>query len=170
MKIIYALFAVVVTTLLFLWWRSEFALPIFCTTRGCVTNAELQKETAYQLAFAQAAHSAAPTKNAVMTTLVRKHLILTTQNNTATTEDAIKYRTDILHLTDEEHLKQLGFTSFEEYDREVTIPFLLQQTYMNEHSLKNPEEAYSMLSTNFRVVSLLFDYTWDSSKGEAVAR
>lgn len=170
MKLIYTLFTVVVVALLLLWWRSAFALPIFCTTRGCVTNQEWTKEKEYQKAFADAAHSSLPSDAPILTTLVRKHLFLNTQNNDNISEEAVKYRTEILHLTDAVQLKQLGFTSFEEYDNAVTIPFLLQQSYMNEHSLKTPEEAYIQLAKNFRVISLLFDYTWDTSKGEVVDR
>jgi hypothetical protein len=170
MKIIYTLFVVLIIALAFLWWRSAFALPIFCTTRGCVTNQEWNKEKEHQSAFADAANSSLPSDAPILTTLVRKHLILTTQNDTDMSQEAAKYRTEVLHFTEEEQLKQLGYRSFEEYDGAVTIPFLLQQAYMTEHSLKTPEEVYVNLSKNFRVVSLLFHYTWDRSKGEVVAR
>lgn len=166
---IYTAFIVLVIALLFVWWRSAFALPIFCTTRGCVTNQEWKKEKEHQAAFAQGTNSSIPNDAPILTTLVRKHLILNTQNNADMTQEAVKYRTEILHLTQEEQLKQLGFSSFAEYDQAVTIPFLLQQAYMNEHSIRTPEEAYVSLAKNFRVISLLFDYTWDTSKGEVVA-
>ncbi len=170
MKIVYTIFIVLVVGLLLLWGRSSFALPIFCSTHGCVTNQEWKKEQAYQAAFAQGAHSSIPSDAPILTTLVRKHLIMNTQGNKDMSKEAVQYRTEILHFTDEAQLPQIGFHSFVEYDNAVTIPFLLQQAYMNEHGIKTPEEAYVQLAKDFRVVSLLFDYTWDTSKGEVVAR
>lgn len=170
MKTLPILLCVLAVTLLLLWWSIGFALPIFCTTRGCVTTNEWSKGKEYHHAFANVAHSSAPSETAILTTLVRKHLITNAQKSGATEEDAVKYRTDVLHLTSVEHIQQLGFSSFAEYDRSVTVPFLLQQAYMNEHGIKDPKEAYIALSQDFRVVSLLFHYTWDTSKGEVRER
>lgn len=170
MKYLISVALFIATFLVLFWWKHAFALPIFCTTRGCVTTLDWNTEKKYQQAFATITQSSSPAETAILTTLVRKHLILNIQNTQDFSNEAIKYRTDILHFTDETTIIKMGYNSFVEYDNAVTIPFLLQQSYMNEHNFKDPQEAYSNLSKNFRVFSLLFRYTWDSSKGEVVAR
>lgn len=170
MKFFVSVFLIVTLFLFLSWWKHDFALPLFCTTRGCVTSIELEKEKKYHASFSNMVQSEPPTESAVLTTLVRKHLILNMHNSQDFSQEAIKYRTDVLHLTDEEHVKKLGFNSFLEYDNEVTIPFLLQQAYLYEHGFGNPRETYINLSKNYSVFSLLFKYTWDSSIGEVVAR
>lgn len=169
-KILAIICSLIGISLLFFWWRADFALPIFCTTRGCVSTAQRDRERTYQQEFANAANTSSPSEEAILTSLVRRHLILHTQNSTNDRQQAVRYRTDILHLTDISAIQQVGFSSFEEYDDLVTIPFLLQQAYMSEHSLQTPEEAYIDLSEHFRVVPLIFGYTWDTSKGEVKAK
>lgn len=170
MKIIVSVFLLVITILGFFWWQSDFALPIFCTTRGCVTTLEWNLERVHQVAFAQATRSNIVSEEAILTTLVRRHLIMNAGNAAANIQEAIQYRTNILHLTDESQVRHIGFDSFTQYDERVTIPFLLQESYIKQHSFKSSQEAYAAISQNFSVISLLFGYTWDSSKGEVVAR
>lgn len=170
MKKIIASICIGVLFLLALWWKFSFGIPILCTSHGCVTTSNLKQETAHQEAFAKATGSATPTKEALLTTLLRRHLITTRGNTRLTADDATAYRTNILHLTDEAEVKKIGFSSFEEYDALVTIPFLMQEAYIHEHSLKSPADAYAKLSEDVTVLSLLFDYTWDSSKGEVISR
>lgn len=170
MKFLIGIFSLVLAALLVFWWKSDFAMPLFCTTRGCVTTTGLQQERNYQMLFSTATNSTQPTEQTILTTLVRLFLIKNIPGKSVSLEDAKNYREDVLHLTDESHIKQLGFASFNEYDNAVTIPFLLQQSYMNEHGFKSPPQAYAAISKNISVFSLMFDYTWDSSKGEVVVR
>ncbi|HLC48923.1 MAG TPA: hypothetical protein VJI96_00870 [Candidatus Andersenbacteria bacterium] len=170
MKSIVLLFLLVIFVLVFFWWKSDFALPLFCTTRGCVTTTGLEQERAYQQLFTTATNSTPPSEAAILTTLVRLFLIKNIPGTTVSPQDAQKYREDVLHLTDPSSVQQIGFASFDEYDNAATIPFLLQQSYMNKHGFKSPREAFTAISQNISVISLLFDYTWDSSKGEVAAR
>ncbi|MEK7499612.1 MAG: hypothetical protein AAB649_03330 [Patescibacteria group bacterium] len=170
MKYLVSVVLFIALLLVTFWWKHAFAFPIFCTTRGCVTNIDRNTEKKHQDAFATITNSALPTEIVVLTTLVRRHLLANMQNTNNFSQEAIKYRTDVLLFTDEVMVKKMGYDSFVEYDEEVTVPFLLQQSYMNEHSLKDPQEAYISLSKNYRVISLLFRYTWDRSTAEVVAR
>ncbi|MDA1168803.1 MAG: hypothetical protein O3A36_00505 [bacterium] len=170
MKFLVSVLLLIASFLILFWWKHAFALPIFCSTRGCVTTIDRNAEKKHQKAFATVTQSSPPTETTILTTLVRRHLILHLPNTQDFSQEAISYRTDILHFTDEAAIKEMGFDSFTEYDNAVTIPFLLQQSYMNEHGFKDPQEAYKNLSKNYHVLSLLFGYTWDSSKGEVVPR
>lgn len=170
MKFLIVVCALALTVLLFFWWRSDFALPLFCTTRGCVTTTGLEQERKYQELFSTATTSNPPSEQAVLTTLVRLFLIQNIPGAHVSPQDAQKYRTDILHLTDVSSIQQLGFASFDEYDNAVTIPFLLQQSYMNEHGLESPTQAYAAISKQISVVSFMKNYTWDGSRGEVAAR
>ncbi len=170
MKKIIASICIGILFLLALWWKFSFGFPILCTSHGCVTTSNVSQETIYQEAFAKATGSSTPTKEALLTTLLRRHLITTRGNTRITTDDAVRYRTNILHLTDEAEVRKIGFSSLNTYDTLVTIPFLMQEAYIHEHSLKSPEDAYKKISEGVTVLSLLFDYTWDSSKGEVVLR
>jgi len=170
MKVLVSIFLAVVTLLIVLWWKSAFALPIFCTTRGCVTTIEWNAEKNRQSSFATIVQSSPPSETTILTTLVRRHLLSNLQKPGNIAEEAIKYRTNVLHLTQEPSIQQLGFESFSQYDTAVTIPFLLQQAYINEHKFQSPADAYIELSKHSYVLSLLFQYKWDGSKGEVIVR
>jgi hypothetical protein len=170
MKLLSFVSTVVFVLFLGLWWKSDFALPVFCSTRGCVTTKDIEQERTYQTLFATTTNSTPPTEAAIMTTVVRFFLIKNTPVAAVSLQDAQKYREDILHLTDPATIQPIGFSSFTEYDAAVTIPFLQQQSYMNEHGHKTPQEAYTAISQNIQVFSLHPNYSWDNQKGEVVVR
>lgn len=162
--------AVLALTLLGLWWQHSFALPMFCTLRGCITTSAFAKEKMYAQSFARLTNADTPSEESILTTLVRIHLLKTIGNTSISANEAVKYRTSVLHLTNEEAIRPIGFSSFQEYDNSVTIPFLMQEAYMKEHTIQTSDDVYTALAKQRRVISLLFHYTWDSSKGEVVAR
>ena len=166
----WSILAILILALLGIWWQHSFARPILCTLRGCVTTSSLAKEKTYAQSFARLTNADTPPEQSILTTLIRIHLLKAFGNTSISENEAVKYRTSVLHLTDEQTIRPIGFSSFQEYDDSVTIPFLMQEAYAKEHNLTTSDDVYASLAKQHRVVSLLFRYAWDSSKGEAVAR
>lgn len=171
MKFIHYALIIVPLFLALFWWGGSLSFPIICNTRGCVTHKQLVRERAYAQAFAEATNAANPAEEAVLTTLWRRHLITSNEANIAiSAKDAVAYRQSILHFTDEEKLRELGFSSFAEYDEKVTIPFLMQAAYMRDQNIEESKDAYKKLSENMIIVSLLPNYTWSKETAQMVGR
>lgn len=168
--VLWVILGIITLALLGVWWQRSFALPMLCTLRGCITTSMLAKEKTYLESFAHLTNSETPSEQSVLTTLVRIHLLRVFGNTSISENEAVKYRTSVLHLTSEQTIRPIGFSSFQEYDNSVTIPFLMQEAYAKEHNLQTSDDVYTELAKQHMVVSLLFRYTWDSSKGEVVAR
>ncbi len=153
------------------WWGNSFSYPIVCNTRGCVTHQQLVRERAWAKSFAEETDADAPSEEMILTTLVRRHLIM--NHKTATpisAKDAVAYRQSILRFTDEEKLRELGFESFAQYDEHVTIPFLTQTAYMQEEGIEEPQDVYAKLSEHMLIVSLLPNFKWDNATGQMIQR
>ncbi len=149
----------------------SFGVPIACGSHGCIREADATAQHEYDSAFARSTNGHAPSEQATLTTLVRRYLLThAATTSSVSLEDAEKYRADILHTTDQEVVKKLGFSSFEEYDKLVLIPFLLQESLMQERHIENPSALYVKLAQEQSILVFKKEYKWNKATGEVVAK
>lgn len=153
-------------------WIYAFKLwPIACSTRGCITKAEWVQQRAYDIAFAQATRKDQPSDTTTLTTVIRRHLIShAVLQSPVSSQDAVRYRTAILHTTDIATLKPLGITSFSIYDSQIILPFLQQEALMKQKNITNTEVLYKELASQRKIFLLLFHYRWNIDRGEVEAK
>jgi hypothetical protein len=149
---------------------SKFYWPIACSTRGCVTSHEWVMQRSYDIAFAKKTGKTFPSDASTLTTILRRHLITHAQlQSPISTQDAVRYRTAILHTTDLSLLEPLGITSFAQYDTEIILPFLEQEALMKQKNISNTETLYKDLAGQRKIFLLLFHYHFNTNRGEAEA-
>ena len=144
-----------------------FPWPIACSTRGCITSQEWSRQRAYDIAFATATGKPMPSDAATLTTIMRRHLIAhATIQSPISLQDAVRYRTAILHTTDIATLRPLGITSFPDYDSNIILPFLEQEALMKQRNITNTDDLYKDLAHQRTIFLLLFHYHWNIDRGE----
>lgn len=149
----------------------SFGTPIACGSYGCIRASDLHKQQVYTAAFAQATNGQVPREAQVLTTLLRRYLLTHSLMPSAVSlEDARAYRTDVLHTTNITTIQELGFSSFDEYDEFVVIPFLQQEALMKQRHLDTPDALYAQLAQEHVILFLKPDYHWNKSTGEVVVK
>ncbi|MCE9643524.1 MAG: hypothetical protein K8Q97_04430 [Candidatus Andersenbacteria bacterium] len=148
-----------------------FPWPIACSTRGCITSQEWSHQRAYDIAFAAATGKTMPSDAATLTTIIRRHLITHAEiQSPISLQDAVRYRTAILHTTDISTLRPLGITSFADYDSNIILPFLEQEALMKQRNITNTDDLYKDLAHQRTIILLLFHYHWNIDRGEVEAK
>jgi hypothetical protein len=148
-----------------------FGIPIACGTHGCIRDIDFRKQHLYDVAFAHSTNSHEPSTQATLTTLMRRYLL--THISSAYSiplGDAAKYRDDVLHITDSRIVNTLGFSSLQEYDQAVLVPFLTQEALMKERHTDTPAALYRQLAEEQLLILLKPGYTWEKQTGEVIAK
>lgn len=149
----------------------SFGIPIACGSHGCIRATDATAQHRYDSAFARSTNGQEPSEQAVLTTLVRRYLLAhAATTSSVSLNDAAQYRTEILHATDPKILKKLGFSSFEEYDKLVLVPFLQQDSLMKERHADNPSVLYARLAQEQSIFFFKKGYRWNKATGEVVAK
>ncbi len=119
---ILALFGLIVASLSAAY--ASFGFPIACGSYGCIRQTDVAAQKAYDSAFARSINARDVSEQATLTTLMRRYLIAHASVSVSiSATDAARYRTNILYTTDVATVEKLGFSSLEEYDTVVLIPF-----------------------------------------------
>lgn len=148
-----------------------FGFPIACGSHGCIRQTDVATQQAYDSAFARSTNARDVSEQATLTTLVRRYLLThTSTTSSVSLDDAARYRTDILHTTDAAAVRQLGFSSLEEYDTVVLVPFLTQEALMKQRAITSPSVLYKQLAQEQRIFLFKKGYVWDKANGEVVAK
>lgn len=148
----------------------SYGIPIACGSHGCIRTSDLEYQTQYDAAFTRSTTSAVSSKQTILTTLVRRYLVHHAKNTVPLSlTDARKYRNDVLRVNDEAVVKALGFSSFEEYDRLVILPYLIQEALVKQRSLRDTDELYANLAEEQRIFLFVSGYRWDRTRGKVVA-
>jgi hypothetical protein len=146
-----------------------FTLPIACGKGWCITKADVNQYKEYDKTFSTAAGSAASSYETILTSRIRNSLLLHAPSlPSITQEDAARYRTEILRLTEEKDVERIGFSSLSAYDTAVIIPFLTQEALMKKFKVSDPALLYAQLAQNQSVVLLLKGYTWNTESAQVI--
>ncbi|HSX24728.1 MAG TPA: hypothetical protein VLG69_02055 [Candidatus Andersenbacteria bacterium] len=146
---------------------SSFPWPIACSLRGCITSKDWALQRSYDTAFAQKTSKMIPSESSTLTTILRRHLISHANlQSSITPQDAVKYRTAILHTTDIATIRPLGMSSFDQYDTTIILPFLQQEALMKQNNIPDTEILYKNLAHQRPIFLLLFHYHWNTDRGE----
>lgn len=149
----------------------SFGIPLACGWYGCIRNTDLMRQRTYNSAFARSTNSIVSSDQATLTTLMRRYALAhTSVPYSITPADAARYRTDVLHTTDVAAAKQLGFSSLQEYDQFVLIPFLTQEALMKARNIDNASALYKELAQEQPIFLFTQKYRWDRQTGEVVAK
>ncbi len=143
--------------------------PVVCSTRGCITTREWQRQQIATEVFAQIAQREQPTPLQSLNTLARQHLAHYGQfTSPVTLASAQRYRTEILHATDETKLKEATGLSLAEYDELVVIPFLEQESLRQQRRAEAPDDLYKQLAQERWMVVLPWHLTWSKADGKVI--
>ncbi len=149
----------------------SFGIPIACGSNGCIRNAEAISQEMHDRAFARSTNGHEPNMKEILTTVVRRYLLAHASiTSIISISDAARYRTEVLHATDISALEKLGFSSFEEYDKLVLIPFLQQQALMKQRRIESPSALYAQLAQEQSIFLFKNGYRWNTATGEVVAK
>jgi len=144
-----------------------FPWPIACTVRGCITSQDWAMQRSYDIAFASKTGKSFPTEESTLTTLMRRHLITHARlQSPVSAQDAVRYRTAILHTTDISSIAPLGMSSFTQYDTTIILPFLQQEAFMKQENIADTNALYKKLAQARPIALLLFKYHWNIDRGE----
>lgn len=138
--------------------------PVACSTRGCITSSAWANQ--YQIArtFADSTNQETPAPADSLTTLVRQHLAHhATATSPITPADATRYRQEILNLSDEAEILSATGLSPEEYDTQIVLPFLEQESVRQQQSAESPSDLYQQLASERSLVVFSFSLKWDSA-------
>lgn len=145
--------------------------PIACTTHGCITILDWQRQKDLTVAFATATKTDLPNDNALLTTVIRHHLVQhAVITLPVTLSDAKRYREDILHILTQEQLQKTMPVSLATYDTSVIVPFLEQEAVKQERHIDTSEALYAALASQRKVFLLPLTIAWDTHKGVVTGR
>lgn len=145
--------------------------PVACSTKGCVTTTGWVKQYEAELSFAQTTETEPPTPIEALTTVVRHHLVKhAVLRSPVTLADVVRYRQEILNLTDEQRLQEAVNMSLTDYDNSVLLPYLQQEALRQQLSVESVEELYAQLSSERSIVVLPFSLRWNKERGEVTVR
>lgn len=160
-----------VVIILFITLYLSYGRPVACGSHGCVRSSDLEQQKRYDAAFARSTNSSIPSQQTSLTTTIRRYFVLHAKNMVQISlADALRYREDVLQMKDEEAIKKLGFTSLEEYDRHVVIPYLTQEALLKTRSLSTTDALYRQLAAEQRIILFAQGYRWDPSTAQVVAK
>lgn len=150
---------------------SGFSWPVVCSTRGCITTRQWERQRTVERAFAAA--NALPERgiNEALTTLVRQHLVRhASLKSTVTSEDVTRYRTTILNVADDAPtLHQTGLNA-KDYDKTVVLAFLQQEALRQQHTVESLSELFTLLSKERFIVVLPRGLWWDKNTATIAER
>ena len=162
-------FGIVVAVLIVAY--ASFGLPVACGSHGCIRVVDATAQREYDSAFARSTNAKQPSEQEIFTTLLRRYLLThAATTSSVSLRDAVQYRTDILHTTDPAIVQMLGFSSFEEYDKLVLVPFLQQEVLMKERRIDTPSALYTRLAQEQSIFLFKTGYKWNKATGEVVAK
>ncbi len=143
--------------------------PVACSTRGCITTREWQYQHVATEVFAHLAAREQPTPVQSLQTLIRQHLAHYGQLTSSVTPAAAqRYRSEILHATDEAKIKEATGLSLAGYDELVVMPFLEQESLRQQRRAESPDDLYKQLASERWVAVLPWHLTWDKGEGKVV--
>ncbi len=139
--------------------------PLICSTRGCVTTMDWAQYIDLSDRFSEQAGTAKLSSTEMLTTLARQHLVSRAQlKSSVTEEDAWRYRTEILNLSDEE-VKEFSGLEADEYDKYVVLPLLRQENIRQYRQAETTDELYKVLAGERWMAALPIGMWWDKTDG-----
>ncbi|HLD26120.1 MAG TPA: hypothetical protein VJC05_03710 [Candidatus Andersenbacteria bacterium] len=145
--------------------------PVACTTRGCVTTVRWEQQRQARESFAQASGQPAPTAAEALTTLIRQRLVTYAQLQVqVTSQDAVRYREEILHAKDEAAVREATGLALADYDEYVILPLLRQEALKAERRIESLDELFRLLASERIVVVLSRGLVWDKATAQVVTR
>lgn len=148
-------------------WAARIApWPVACTTRGCVTTQQWARAKSLRQTFANTTGFERPADNAILTTLLRQHLVRYAQlRSTVTASAASRYREDVLNIASDEQLLKAAGLTLKEYDEKVIRPFLEEEGVRQARGIEKVEDLWPQLAQQRRVVLLLGRFKWNREAG-----
>ena len=145
--------------------------PVVCSTRGCVTTWDWQRQQTLAEAFAQASDSPPPTSAATLTTLVRQHLVrFATATSDVTLADAARYREEILNVSSTEQLQETLPVTLEEYDELIVLPYLAQESLRHHQRAETPADLHQKLASERLLIVLPFQLRWNAGNATVIEK
>lgn len=145
--------------------------PVACTTRGCITTWQWLNYNEAAQRFSEVAQHEPPSSETVLTTLIRQHLAHYAHlRSPVTRADAVRYRQEILHGENEDQVREYTSFSLAEYDEQVLIPLLEQESLRQQRQAESPEDLYKQLAAERWVVVLPWFWQWDAASAQVTVR
>lgn len=151
-------------------YRSDM-LPVACTTRGCISLQAWEQANRIQKHFARAAGESAPSRERVLTTLIRQHLVAhALVKSPVTLTDARKYREDVLNMHDAATIEKLTGLTPPQYDQQIILPYLQEEAVRQDRRSETLDELFKQLSRDRWIIILPLHLWWNTDKAEVVRR
>lgn len=139
--------------------------PVVCSTRGCITTRTWHTYSQLANRFAAAAGTSELTRDELLTTLARQHLVSRTQlKSPVAREDAERYRQEILNLSQDDVSAYSGLSAAE-YDEFVVWPLLQQENVRQYRNAETTADLYRLLASERRMFVFPVGLWWDKSDG-----
>lgn len=144
--------------------------PVACSTRGCITTWDWQRQTTAARVFA-AQTTEAITANDTLATLIRQHLVhYAFVQSPISVSDAKRYREEILKISSEELVKEKTGLSLVDYDRLVIMPLLEQESLRQQRKAETLDELFVQLAQERWVVVFPWHMRWDKNSAKVMER
>lgn len=141
--------------------------PVVCSTRGCITTRDWQRQQAAVALFAQRSEREELSLVDSLTTLVRQHLAHYGQLKSPITDtDAARYREEILNGKDENLIREATGLSPADYDELVIKPFLEQESLRQQRRAETAEDLYKQLAQERTIFVLPRNLTWNAQEAK----
>lgn len=152
-------------------WAARGLWPVACSTRGCVTTRDWNRQFRVAEKFALLTASPQQTLDESLTTAIRHHLLHHAFfKSPVTAAEAKRYRQQVLNVNKIEFLQEnLGMTA-EEYDQYVILPFLEQEALKAQNKVESVDELYANLSKERFILFLPWQYSWDKEAGKVLVK
>lgn len=149
----------------------NFPWPIACSTRGCITSQAWKQHHVTRITFATITKQSLPTPAESLTTLLRQHLVTYAfVRPPVTGADARRYREEILNAKSTDRIHNATGQSLEEYDRNVVLPFLLQEALRQQRQAESAEELFAQLAQERRIIVFPRNMYWDRANGRVATK
>lgn len=143
--------------------------PVACSTRGCITTRDWQRQQAAVTVFAELSQREKLAPIDSLTTLTRQHLAHYGQlKSPVTPAAAARYREEILNGKDEAVIKEATGLSLAEYDELVVTPFLEQESLRQERRAETAEDLYVQLAGERTIFVLPRNLTWSAEEAKVI--
>lgn len=167
-----ALIIVMISIAAIIAWLVWFPVwPVACSTRGCISSQTWEHNYVVQQHFAQATHTQPPTRERVLTTLIRQHLVAhAVIKSPVTLADARKYREEVLNMHDAATIEKLAGLTPPQYDQQVILPYLQEEALRQQRRSETLDELFKHLSRERWIIILPLHLWWNTDKAEVVRR
>jgi len=144
-------------------YLSSFGVwPVACTSGGCITSATWQKHYGAMVGFSEITNQQKPTREDSLTTLLLQKLVKKEVSaRLITSEDAGRYREEVLKLNDKSIINEGLGLSLEEYDELVVKPLLYQEALAEQWGSGSGEELFVKLGKNRKIFLPMRGLRWD---------